>query len=239
MKTLLQRSNRARARGFTLLEMMIAICILAIALSWLIEAITQAVEAENHAKLVTTATFLARQQMVELEDELQEKGMTDDAFASEKAGDFEDAGFKRFKWKRLVDKIQLPGTDVLQTALGGLGGPPGGAGGSSSSSTPPASSMLGGGGSASMITSQFGIIKDVLEQGIRRATITIAWTEHGKEQSVVVSQYLTDPRKVDQSIQLPGGMPGGLPGMGGGAGGAQGGGAGGGTTNGPGGGPRF
>ena len=67
---------------------------------------------------------------------------------------------------------------------------------------------------ANPFASNFGLIKDVLEQGIRKATITILWKEHGLEKSIVVSLFLTDPRRVDQSIAMPS-MP---PGMGGGGG---------------------
>src|SRR5207245_710568 len=47
------RSGHSGARGFTLLEMMLAIAVLAVSLLWLVEATTRAIEAENHAKLVT------------------------------------------------------------------------------------------------------------------------------------------------------------------------------------------
>ena len=200
--------SRRPAGGFTLLEMMVAMSILALSMMWLIEATTRAIEAENHAKLLTTATFLARQQMVDLEDTLQEKGMTDDSFASEKTGDFKEDGFPRFRWKVFVDKIQMPGQDAVQSALGaatgagggGLGTPtpdPNAAGGGAAG----LAGMAGGAG-GSLFTSQFGLIKDVLESGIRKATVTVAWTEHGDEKVVEVVQFLTDPRRVDQSVSM-------------------------------------
>jgi general secretion pathway protein I len=202
--------------GFTLLEVMVALAILAVSLTWLVEATTRAIAAENHAKLVSAATFLARARLVELEDELAEKGFTDDSFAKETSGDFEDKGFKRFRWTTVIDKIELPNTDQVQSlvtkgletqassTLGSLGGTPptlptggGGAGGAP---------QLGGG--SGMLASQFGIIKDVLEQSIRRARVRIGWNEGRSEQSMEITEYLTDPKRVDQSIQL-GGLAGG------------------------------
>lgn len=204
-------------QGFTLLELMVAVSILALALTWLVEATMRAVDAENHAKLVTTATFLARQVMVELEDELQEKGIQDDAFASEKEGTFEEAGFKRFVWRRVVDKIVLPGQSDVQSAMsqvqgGGLGGllggktpdpnnPSGGAGALGG-----IGALLGGGATAtagqstSMFASQFGLVKELLEQGIRLVTVKVVWTERGREQYVEVKEYLTDLRRVDMAL---------------------------------------
>lgn len=203
--------------GFTLLEVMIAIGILGIALAWLGEATTRAVAAENHAKLLTTATLLAREQMVQLEDDLQEKGMQDDSFASEQTGDFKDDGFQRFKWHRLVDKITLPDQSAVQTALGQAGNTDPFGGFSDSDSQKGASplsmlGMLGGGAgnqtsgaanSIGMISGQFGIVKEVLEQGIRRVTVTVTWTERGIPQQVEVVEYITDPRRVDQAISIP------------------------------------
>src|SRR5439155_13769204 len=60
-------------RGFTLLEMMIAVAILSSALTWIVVGVSRNIKAENHAKLMTVATFLAREKMVDIEDELYEK----------------------------------------------------------------------------------------------------------------------------------------------------------------------
>lgn len=227
--------RRASRRGFTLLELMVAISILALGLTWLVEATMRAVQAQNHAKLVTAGTFLARQVMVDLEDELQEKGLQDDAFASEKEGTFDNVGFKRFVWRRVVDKIVLPSQSDVQSALGaattggglgglanggGLGGTSGiggftggpGLGGLGGPGGPGAGGLAGLGGAGStpgaaastgMFASQFGMVKDILEQGIRMVTVKVVWYENGREQTVEVKEYLTDPRRVDQAISIP------------------------------------
>jgi general secretion pathway protein I len=210
-----------RQSGFTLLEMMVALSILAGGLFWLVQATTGAIAAENHAKLTTTATFLARQRLVELEDELQEKGFTDDAFAKETSGSFDDKGFKRFTWTTVIDKIELPNTDQVQTmvsqgmqnqgVLSNLPGAPPAASQGSSGSSSSSSGTLGG--SAGALAGQFGIIKDVLEQSIRRARVRVSWVEGSRATSLEVTEYLTDPKKVDQSIQLGSMLGGGAPGQ--------------------------
>ncbi|HEX2570248.1 MAG TPA: prepilin-type N-terminal cleavage/methylation domain-containing protein [Polyangia bacterium] len=205
--------------GFTLLEMMIATAILALALTTLVDATTRAINAANHAKLVSTATFLARSRLVDLEDQLAEKGFTDDSFAKEESGDFDDKGFKRFRWTVVVDKVELPATDQVQTlvskALTGQQTQAGGGGLDSAGADAAKAGAAGGGlgAGASSLASQFGIIKDVLEQGIRRVKVTVAWQEAGQPKTLEVVEYLTDPRRVDQSIQFGG--PGGIPGLGG------------------------
>ena len=205
-------------KGFTLLEVMVALSILAVSLTWMVEAMMRAIATENHAKLISTATFLARARIVEMEDDLLEMGFTDDSIAKEDTGDFEEKGFKRFKWSTVIDKIELPNTDQVQTLVSqGLQAQQGAMMGAAGLTPPPpvdpsammagAPSSPGGAQSAGMLGSQFGIIKDVLEQSIRRVRVKIAWFEDGVEKSVEITQYLTDPRRVDQSIMM--GMPGG------------------------------
>lgn len=198
-----------RTRGFTLLEMMIATAILAGALTWLVVGVSRNIKAENHAKLMTTATFLAREKMVDLEDELYEKGFGE--FEKEQSGAFDDKGFARFGWRAIVDKVELPSAEQLQTVLSNAqqarqtlqGGGPAGtpdpsqqAGANGSSSTNPLS--MG----ASALSSQFGVIKDVLEQAIRRVTIRVTWVEGRTPQQVELAAYYVDVRRVDQAIQI-------------------------------------
>ncbi len=85
-----------------------------------------------------------------------------------------------------------------RTTLGGIDGkqPPPSTTTSGSSSNNP---MTAGAGA---LASQFGIIKDVLEQGIRRITVQVLWYEGHKQYDVSVVAYYTDVRKVDQAIQI-------------------------------------
>ena len=209
-----------RARGFTLLEMMIAMAILSGSLTWLVVGVSRNIKAENHAKLMTTATFLAREKITEFEDDLYEKGFGE--FEKEVACSFEDQGFARFTCQIVVDKVELPSTDQLQTVLTNaqqarqtlMGGSTDPSLQQQQSSSDPNANPLTA--SAGAMASQFGIIKDVLEQGIRRVTINVNWYEGKKLEQVTVVTYYTDPRKVDQAIQLS--IPTNLGGSGSGSG---------------------
>ena len=52
------RRKRRREGGFTLLEVMIAVAILAVTLVTLLSIVTNNMRATNHAKMTTAATFL-------------------------------------------------------------------------------------------------------------------------------------------------------------------------------------
>jgi general secretion pathway protein I len=219
--------------------MMIAMAILSGALTWLVVGVSRNIKAENHAKLMTTATFLARQRMIDLEDELYEKGFGE--FEKETNGNFDDKGFARFTWRAIVDKVELPNADQLQTVLTNAQQArqqiQGGANPNNPTSNAPtvndplsgSNSPLGAG--AGMLSSQFGIIKDVLEQAIRRVTIKVVWVEGRTPQEVELIAYYTDVRRVDQAIQIASAPPGGP----GGPGGPSGGGGSSGSGGGPGG----
>lgn len=193
----------AKARGFTLLEMMIAMAILAGALTWITAGVSRAIKVENHAKLITTATFLARGRMSQLEDDLYEKGFGE--FDKETSGAFDDKGFKRFAWKAVVDKVELPNASDMQNALGKANEVKAAVTGEDPSKAAQGSPPAGGSPlsmGASAMASQFGMIKEVLEQAIRRVTVRVTWTEGTRPQEVAVVAYFTDPRRVDQAINL-------------------------------------
>jgi general secretion pathway protein I len=203
-----------KRRGFTLLEMMIAMAILSGALTWLVGGMSRNIAAENHAKLMTTATFLARATMSQFEDELYEKGFGE--FEKDECKGYEDKGFQRFSYCIKVDKVELPGQDQVQSIMTKaqeaksqlMGGDT--SKDSTSSSTQTSNPLTAG---AAAMSSSFGIIKDVLEQGIRRVTVTVLWKEGKKENKLNVITYFTDPRRVDQAINLnvPTNFPGANP----------------------------
>src|SRR5260370_29209347 len=94
---------------------MVAMAILAGALTWLVVGMSRNIRAENHAKLIATCTLLARGKMIELEDELYDKGFGE--FEKELSGAFGEKGFERFGWRVIVDKVELPSSEQLQTVL--------------------------------------------------------------------------------------------------------------------------
>lgn len=193
--------------GFTLLEIMVAVAILASTLVVLLSIVTNNVRSTNHAKMTTAATFLARTKMVEIEDEILDNGFTDNDEV--KAGTFRDLGYPQFRFDTLIERIELP-SDLAQKARD-----------QSTTDTKDAKdpmSMLTGfmGG---MMSSFIDPVRLGLQESVRKVTVRVLWDEHGRrDQSLEVVQYLTDPAKLDLALNPAGGA--GTSGTGGATGGA-------------------
>ena len=95
-------------RGFTLLEVMVAIAILSISLIVLLSYTGNTMNTSLRAEQMTIATMLARQKMADIETDLN-KGMRRNEFPDEKSeeGTFE-APYEDFAWEMEVRKVDLP-----------------------------------------------------------------------------------------------------------------------------------
>jgi prepilin-type N-terminal cleavage/methylation domain-containing protein len=203
--------DAAPARGFTLLEVMIALAILSSTLVVLLEIITNNVRATNHAKLTTAATFLARGKMIDIEDDIFEKGFID---ADDKAnGAFKE--YPAFRWETAVERVELP-TDMTQKAQQQAT--------DTSQSKDPMQALTGMMGG--LMSSFMDPIRIGLQESVRRVTVKVFWYETGRsEQMIDVVTFLTDPAKLDASLTMGAGAgaggaaPGAAPSVGAAAGG--------------------
>jgi general secretion pathway protein I len=209
-----------RVGGFSLLEVMVALGILAMALVVLVGITTDNVRNTQHAKMVTIATFLARAKMAEVEDLVLEEGFTEND--SEEEGDFGQEGWPDIYWKTIIEKIELP-TDMAQQAQEAAQGS------MEANSDNPLAAMAGfmGGFMSTLIEP----VRVGLEESVRRVTVKVSWHEVGRpDRSFEVDTFITDPAKLDLAVQAIGQPPGGAGGAGGT--GAQPGGTGGGSGSG-------
>jgi general secretion pathway protein I len=175
--------------GFTLLEVMVAFAILSLTLVVMLGIVTNNVRATNHAKLTTTATFLARGKMIDVEDQVLYNGFTTD---NEKAsGTFKDDGFPHIRWETAIERVELP-TDMAQKTKDQ-------ATDKAKEARDPMSMMTGFLGG--MMSSFIDPIRIGLEESVRRVTVRVFWDESARpEQTIEVVQYLTDPAKLDLAL---------------------------------------
>ena len=97
--------RRRREQGFSLLEVMVSLAILAMALVVLSRIVTGNVIAANHARMTTAATFLARSRISMMEQSLLEYGFGE--LDGEDEGTFAEEGFPKFRWYSYVEPIEL------------------------------------------------------------------------------------------------------------------------------------
>ena len=114
------------ARGFTLLEVMVAMAILAISLVALSEINAGAIAMHSYAKKLNVATMLARRKMLDIETQLDEKGLpAEGENLSPSDGDFDEEGFSNYKWKVEVIAPKADNLDpqkLISLVLGGGSG---------------------------------------------------------------------------------------------------------------------
>ena len=206
-----ERSRRGEG-GFTLLEVMIALAILAAGLALAIAAAASNLAAAHRAQQLVAAVNLARGKMYDIEEELMREGFQEleQSFGPD---DFSEEGFPNITWEAKAEKVELPGLAQVQAAAGAsgeeggggaLGGMFGGAGGAAARAgeggTDPAASAGSG-----LIASQFETIATVLEMSIRRVTLKVTWHVGKDTEEMTVVCYFTDPTGVDRGLAGSGG----------------------------------
>jgi general secretion pathway protein I len=206
-------------RGFTLLEVMIALAILSFGLVALSDLNGGAVQMYAYARRATEATLLLRGKMLDLEELLTKDGFSD--FDDEKKGTFEDDGAPDFTWRAeiLRPHVQLDASGLLgmlglgdqkkaggaaagQGLSGGLSGAlgaaagllGGGAGGPTAGLAPGGSLLSGGlaaaGPFAGLIQGQATGFLETIKKSVREVRVTVTWKDGRLERSISASQQV-------------------------------------------------
>lgn len=98
----------SKSRGFTLLEILVAVAIFAISMVALMSISGNTLVVSGRAERITIATMLARQKMTDIEIELG-KAMKKNEFPDEKSeeGEF-DEPFEDYSWAMEIRRVELP-----------------------------------------------------------------------------------------------------------------------------------
>lgn len=199
--------------GFTLLEVMIAVAILGLSLTAIFSSEVGAANIAARARRQNVAVSLARCKMGEIEEIIAIEGLP---ALDKKDTDSccEHAPVEGYECDWIVDRIILPefgaGDDesendedddgnnpkeILDEAVDQV----------TESGGPTEQALAGDSGNLAMLALQIGfpILKPFLEEQVRRATVTVRWTEGSKQRGFDVTQYLVSdqPAPTDESVQ--------------------------------------
>jgi prepilin-type N-terminal cleavage/methylation domain-containing protein len=159
--------------GFTLLEVMIAVGILAIGIGAILVAENNSLDVTIRAKRMTTVAMLAKNALIQAEREISGKSFTE--VKAEEGAQF-DAPFQEYRWERKVKEIVFP--NILDQAK-------------------EKKDEVSKVDEATMRVVK--IATSYLSKATREITVTIKWTEKKEEQKFVVSQYWVD---LDHAIDI-------------------------------------
>lgn len=176
--------------GFTLLEVLIAVAILAVVLTSMMGSQINSMQATRYARDVTAAALLAEYQLVEIEFQSRKDGwVTSDV---ELEGDFSDQGYENMDWVCTIHFIELPEYNELLAAKEGADE----ASGDDDDNVVDAGDQAFG--ALGMV---WPIVKQAIESSIRKVDCTVTWKQ-GKdiEQEFAIQTFWTDPSAL---LQLP------------------------------------
>lgn len=199
-------------RGFTLLEVMIAVAILGLSLTAIFSSEVGAANVAARARRQNVAATLARCKMGEIEEIIAVEGLP----ALEKKDTdscCEHAPVEGFECEWIVDRIILPEfgvggedgeedeeetsnpRDIVDEAVDQVTG----------SEAPTEQALAGQAGNLAMLALQIGfpILKPFLEEQVRRAKVSVRWTEGSKQRGFDVVQYLVSdqPAPTEETIE--------------------------------------
>lgn len=208
--------KRRAAAAFTLLEVMLSVAILAMCLTAIFSSEGGAVRMASRSRRLGVATLLARCKMGEIEEQVAEEGLPA-LFDSGNDACCEDGEVEGYTCKWEIVPIVLPDT-MFAPEEGAAGAGGGGiidqlaAAQSSQAGAFDPASMLTGGGASGLASIALGyvfpILKPAFEQQIRRATVTVQWSEGVAQKELDVTQYLVSPIPITAPTE---GEPGAAP----------------------------
>ena len=186
-------------RGFTLLELMIAVFILAMAVAVLLGTQSTSMRMMGYANNTSVVTMLTRSKMQDIEYEVAQtvkKEGIKEKYEETIDGDFRDQGYGDIKWSALIQSIELSddaSTDFVDSVTKQIYGE-GDEGGTLSGNTTITQFLPMMVGFMPQIINQLG-------QRIRRITLTTTWEYLGVEQKDCVV-FEDTQRYIDQAKSL-------------------------------------
>lgn len=171
-------SSTGNRRGFSLLEVLVAVAIMAISFLAITEYQGQAMSRVRRTQNLTVATMLLREKMAEVLLEIQKEYKQQKVFPEDKneSGTFDDP-FQSFRWEWQARKVAVPmPKGVADDEEGGEEGDKGEGG-----ESPP----------QGLQQILFKMVNDQIKDAIREVKTKVIWEENGKEKNIEVTTHIT------------------------------------------------
>jgi general secretion pathway protein I len=205
-----------KGRGFTLLEVMVALAILGLSLLALFMAQSRSMRMAEKGRLITIATQLARSKLIDCKFDLNKNGFPKtDYFES---GDFSEEGFADFEWECFAYRFDVPPPNAESIAKG---------------IKAQSGDMANKGGmdfSANMLAPFFGLISTTLGDSLKEMVLIVRWKDGETPDELRVVTHVIDraamtilASQLPDNAMLPPGFipPGAKPAIGGAKGSSQ------------------
>lgn len=175
-------SRGQRRRGFTLIEVMVAIGVLAICFTAIFNVQASSIQAASRTKYITAATLLAHSKMVDIEQQLNVEGFSE--FAEDMEGTFEEEGWPEFRWRAKILKVRIPIPSNM----------PGESDSNSDSSSENSTNNV----YASMISGYSTMISDIISGALREVNLVVEWDEGADRRELSLSTHFADLARASQ-----------------------------------------
>ncbi|MBF0573968.1 MAG: prepilin-type N-terminal cleavage/methylation domain-containing protein [Desulfamplus sp.] len=105
-----------KIKGFTLLEIMVSISILALVLVSVFKIQSAIIRLSIAGEFYSTASHLARQKLADIEQEIRDPSMVNEISTKELSGDFGD-DFPDYKWRCAINNLDLSNSEIPEEVI--------------------------------------------------------------------------------------------------------------------------
>ena len=214
------RRGKTDSHGLTLLEVMVAMAILAVSMTSLMSSQMASIRATRYAQQVTSIAFLAEFQLIEVEYTMRKEGgwiLQDKIYENT----FAAQGWPDVRYKCIVDFLEIPDYSKLRAAKD-----------ETDKASQGESSVYyknAGDKAFNALGMVWPMIKQAIERSIRKVKCTVFWKDGSLQNEYSIFTFWADPEKLktlpglggeakeDDEADAQGGKPGGGAGGSGGA----------------------
>jgi general secretion pathway protein I len=188
-----QTGGKATRSGFTLLEVLLALSILATSMTILMGTVATSNQQALYSNRLTQVSQLARSKMIDVENEVRQDGFTDNITSM--SGDFSEQGAPDVNWEAEIQPVEIP-EGVKQDLMGRVNSQLfGGA--------EQQGSLQGNAAFSSKLPALMGCIPQMINRlgrKVRRVVLIVRFPYGQRTQKLTLSQYIIDQSNAEYNL---------------------------------------